>query len=106
MILLFILVLGYIQQYDYGIELITSEQAVLFVLLAAGSIALGSMNDGQHWGMILWRSVTLSLFYFIVYMCPWSTLLWKRLVGILLARCLLFVIGVGRKSLKRQCKPV
>lgn len=41
-ILLFMLVLGYIQQYGYGIEFITSEQAVLFVLLAAGSVALGA----------------------------------------------------------------
>lgn len=105
-ILLFMLVLGYIQQYGYGIEFITSEQAVLFVLLAAGSVALGGMSDGQHWGMILWCSVTLSLLYFIVYMCSWSTLLWKGLVGILLAHCLLFVIGVGRKSLRKQYEPV
>ncbi|SYS12580.1 Uncharacterised protein [Klebsiella pneumoniae] len=105
-ILLFMLVLGYIQQYGYGIEFITSEQAVLFVLLAAGSVALGGMSDGQHWGMILWCSVTLSLLYFIVYMCSWSTLLWKGLVGILLAHCLLFVIGVGRKSLRKQYESV
>ncbi|MCZ5371421.1 fatty acid hydroxylase, partial [Escherichia coli] len=68
-ILLFMLLLGYIQQYVYGIEFITREQAVLFVLLAAGSFALGGMSDGQHWGMILWCSVKLSLLYFIVYMC-------------------------------------
>lgn len=41
-ILLFMLVLGYIQQYGYGIGFITSEQAVLFVLLVAGSVALGA----------------------------------------------------------------
>ncbi|MEL2256151.1 fatty acid hydroxylase, partial [Klebsiella pneumoniae] len=41
-----------------------------------------------------------------VYMCSWSTLLWKGLVGILLAHCLLFVIGVGRKSLRKQYEPV
>ena len=105
-ILLFMLVLGYIQQYGYGIEFITSEQAVLFVLLVAGSVALGGMSDGQRWGMILWCSVTLSLLYFILYRCSWSTLLWKGLAGILLAHCVLFVIGVGRKSLRKRYEPV
>ncbi|WDC32656.1 sterol desaturase family protein [Escherichia albertii] len=105
-ILLFMLVLGYIQQYGYAIEFITREQVVLFLLLVVGSVALGGISDGQRWGMILWVSVTLSLLYFVLYMCSWSTLLWKGVAGVLLVHCVLFVAGIGRKPLRKRYEPV
>lgn len=49
-LLLFVLVLGYIQRYGYQIESISPEQALLVVLLAAGTVALGGISDGQRWG--------------------------------------------------------
>lgn len=44
--------------------------------------------------------VVTALFY--SFLCSWSTLLWKGLAGILLAHCVLFVTGVGRKSFFKE----
>lgn len=75
-----------------ALSLPPASKLVLFVL---GPVALGEEeSDLGHWGMILGSSVTLSPFYFIVHMCSWSTSALKGLVGILLAHCPLFVIGV------------
>lgn len=60
-LLLFALVLGYIQLYGYGIDNVTAEQTLLFLLLVAGSVALGGVSDGQRWGVAAWCLVTLLL---------------------------------------------
>lgn len=60
-LLLFSLVLGYIQLYEYRLDSVTLEQALLFTLLAAGSVALGGVSDGQRWGIAAWCVVTLLL---------------------------------------------
>lgn len=49
-ILLFMLVIGYIQQYSYAIEFITRGTGRIILLLVAGSVALGGISDGQRWG--------------------------------------------------------
>ncbi len=42
-LLLFALVLGYVYRFGYGYNGLTGEQAVLFMLLAVGAVALGGL---------------------------------------------------------------
>lgn len=104
-LLLFMLVLGYIQRYGYDIQHVSLAQALLFVLLAAGSVALGGVSDGQRWGKIAWCAVTLSLLVFAIRFAggvPFALILSLLLV----THSVILACGVGTRTAGGKCESV
>ncbi|KNC09537.1 fatty acid hydroxylase [Klebsiella sp. RIT-PI-d] len=96
-LLLFMLVLGYIQRYGYHIDALSPAQVLLFLLLATGTVALGGISDGQRWGRIVWCGVTvLCLVYPLL--LAWREPLWLIAPVLLVLHALLLMCGVGHPS--------
>lgn len=95
-LLLFALVLGYIARYGYGINAMTSEQALLFALLAAGSVALGGISDGQRWGVIAWCQITVSLPLIYLGAWGWDGAFWFIAMTALALHGVAMAMGLGR----------
>jgi len=95
--LLFALVLGYIQRYGYGYHDITLTQIALFMLLAGGSIALGGISQGQHWGVFSWFLLTLTLWLLLVIGLGWTEIFWQLTLSVLLLHSLSVLCGWGRR---------
>lgn len=100
-LLLFALVLGYIQLYGYGIDNVTAEQTLLFLLLVAGSVALGGVSDGQRWGVAAWCLVTLLLPLLFLGVWGWSHLFWLITMPALAAHGVALTLGLGRRPVRR-----
>ncbi|MBF0031766.1 sterol desaturase family protein [Citrobacter freundii] len=96
-LLLFVLVLGYIQRYGYQIESISPEQALLVVLLAAGTVALGGISDGQRWGKRVWGGVTLLLLVHPL-LFTWHELLWRVTPVLLVIHGMMVFCGIGSRT--------
>ncbi|WP_339025734.1 sterol desaturase family protein [Leclercia pneumoniae] len=105
-LLLFGLVLGYIQLYGYDIERVTTQQTALFLLLAAGSIALGGISDGQRWGVVLWLLVTLGLPLLFIGIWDWRQPYWLGVMAGLVVHALALLAGQGRRVNEAQREPV
>lgn len=105
-VLLFALVLGYIQLYGYDIENVTAEQALLFFLLAAGSVALGGVSDGQYWGVVAWCLITLSLPMVFLGIWGWSHLFWLIVMPALALHGVVLLLGLGRRPIRNLNEPV
>lgn len=99
-LLLFALVLGYIQLYGYGIDNVTAEQTLLFLLLVAGSVALGGVSDGQRWGVAAWCLVTLLLPLLFLGVWGWSHLFWLITMPALAAHGVALTLGLGRRPIR------
>ncbi|WP_338628718.1 sterol desaturase family protein [Yersinia intermedia] len=87
--LLFALVLGYIQLYGYGYQNVSGSQITLFVLLALGPITLGGISEGQRWGVVGWGVLTLLLPLIFIVWFGWSHGFW------LATMLMLTVHGIG-----------
>jgi sterol desaturase/sphingolipid hydroxylase (fatty acid hydroxylase superfamily) len=74
---LFAAVVGYIYQYGYGDSDITWPQAVLFVLLLLGSVALGGLTEGKPWSLMLWLLVTFMLPALFLGYLHWAQTYWQ-----------------------------
>lgn len=104
-LLLFILLLGYIGLYGYQITNVTSEQAVLFILLVAGSVVLGAASDGQRWATLVWLTVTLALpLLFLGYWC-WRDPFWCiAMLALALHGIVLTIASFCRSAKPTPCK--
>lgn len=105
-VLLFALVLGYIQRYEYRIDNLGAEQGLMFILLVAGSISLGAIGGGQRWGLMVWNLVTLSVALLFFVGWGWSHAGWFVIVTALAAHGIALASGLGRKSIRGECKDV
>jgi len=98
-LLLFVLVAGYIHRYGYDITDISLPQFVFFVLLAAGSVALGGISDGRRWGIIGWCLITLLIPLLFLGCWGWWQPFWVTAM-LVLAGHGLFSVGYVRQ---RKC---
>lgn len=105
-ILLFALVLGYIQRYGYSIDNVGAAQSLLFILLAAGSVALGGISEGQRWGVMMWCLVTLSLPLLFLGYWGWNHVYWVAVMAALAAHGIALTCGLGRRSKRGISEPV
>lgn len=76
-LLLFAAVVSYIYQFGYGYSAVTWPQAVLFVLLLLGSLALGGMTEGKRWSRALWLLVTWMMPVLFLGCLQWPQLYWR-----------------------------
>lgn len=60
-VLLFALVIGYVDRYGYGYGAVSATQIALFILLASGAVALGGLAEGRPWARAAWLCVTAAL---------------------------------------------
>lgn len=97
-ILLFVLVLGYIQLYGYGYQNVTAPQIVLFILLALGAVALGGISQGEYWGVVGWFVLTLALLLLFVVILNWRHYFWIVTMALLTLHgiCVLWGWGLRR----------
>ena len=96
-VLLFGLVIGYVDHYGYGYEDITGTQVALFALLAAGAVALGGLAEGRPWAVAAWLLITLALPLGHLVGMPWYAGLWSWLMLPLAVHGLATALGVGRR---------
>ncbi|MNS97060.1 hypothetical protein D3C72_1313830 [compost metagenome] len=96
--LLFALVLGYVYRFGYGYGGVTAEQAALFVLLAAGAIALGGMAEGRRWGVGVWLLVTLAFPLWLLSMPDGQSALWWGVAGAMVLHGCAVTVGWGRQK--------
>lgn len=60
-ILLFGLVIAYVDRYGYGYDAVSAAQITWFLLLASGAVALGGLSEGRAWALPGWLGITLSI---------------------------------------------
>ena len=96
--LLFALVIGYVDQYGYGYSDISWPQMALLVLLALGSMALGGMTEGRRWAMTAWLMITLTLPLLFIGYLGWSQLYWHLAMALLTLHGVCVALGWGRAS--------
>lgn len=94
---LFALVVGYISLYGNGYTPGNTAQVVLFVLLAAGTIALGAISEGQRWGLYAWLCITALLAGLFLGYWHWQGLYWKAFMMALVLHSLAMLAGWGRR---------
>lgn len=104
-ILLFGLVLGYIQRYGYDIAQVTTQQTTLFLVLAAGAIALGGISDGRRWGVALWLLVALALPLLFVVWGGYHPF-WTGVSALLALHALALLFGLLRRASEARREPV
>ncbi len=105
-VLLFALVLGYIQRFEYRIDNLGAEQGLMFILLVAGSVALGAISGGQRWGLMVWSLVTLSVALLCFVGWGWSHTYWLVIVLALAAHGIALVSGLGHKPRRGERESV
>lgn len=98
-ILLFALVIGYVNRYGYGYDAISHEQIVLFVLLASGAVALGGLSEGRPWGVAAWLTVTATLPLCHLLGLHWFDGFWLGLLVPLSLHGMALTAGFGRRPL-------
>jgi sterol desaturase/sphingolipid hydroxylase (fatty acid hydroxylase superfamily) len=98
-VILFALVTGYIWLYGYQISQTLSEQVLLFVLLAVGSVALGGISEGRQWAVISWFvNMWLMLLSFAAYF-QWHHPFWMIGMGLLALHSTAVLLGWGRRAI-------
>ncbi|HCM64587.1 MAG TPA: fatty acid hydroxylase [Morganella sp. (in: Bacteria)] len=100
-LLLFVLVIGYIYRYGYGYSGTTAVQAALFVLLAAGTVALSGLAAGQQWGRASWFAVA-TFILLLISAAGWLTPFWLMSGGLLWLHSLLLLMGAGTVPAEEQ----
>lgn len=105
-LLLFALVAGYIQLYGYAINDMSVQQASLFILLVAGSVALGGVSDGQYWGVRAWCLITLALPLLWLGVWHWRQPFWLVVMAALAVHGLALALGVGRRQIRNTRESV
>jgi hypothetical protein len=60
-VLLFGVVIAYVDRYGYGYGAVSTAQVILFLLLASGAVALGGLAEGRPWALVAWLCVTIAL---------------------------------------------
>jgi sterol desaturase/sphingolipid hydroxylase (fatty acid hydroxylase superfamily) len=101
-LLLFSQVIGYVYQFGYGYQHITTMQVVLFLLLACGTLALGGISEGRRWGKTLWLLITLALPILFLGVWHWYHGLWWLLMPLTTLHALLFTLGWGNVAEGRE----
>lgn len=97
-VILFALVTGYIWLYGYQLSQSVTEQALLFIFLATGSIALGGISEGRQWAVLGWFAITwLMLLSFALYF-QWHGLFWMIFMAALAAHSTAVLFGWGRTA--------
>lgn len=101
-VILFALVTGYIWLYGYQISQSLTEQVLLFLLLAAGSVALGGISEGRQWAVVSWFVNTwLMLLSFAIYF-HWHNPFWMIGMGLLALHSTAVMLGWGRRAFVRN----
>lgn len=97
-IILFILVTGYIWLYGYQISQSLTEQIVLFLLLAAGSVALGGISEGRQWGVVGWLAITWVMLLSFAFYFQWHSVFWMLGMIALAVHSSAVFLGWGREK--------
>lgn len=105
-LLLFAVVLGYIQLYGYRIDSVSVEQALMFLLLAVGTVALGGVSDGRRWGAVGWCLVTLLLPLAFLGAWGWNHPYWLIVMPALALHGVALALGLGREATEAVSEPV
>ncbi len=96
-LLLFALVIGYVNRYGYGYGAVDVAQIVLFALLAGGAVVLGGMAEGRRWAPLAWLALCLALPAAWLGGLRWFAGVWPWLMLPLAVHGLLLALGVGRR---------
>lgn len=96
-LLLFALVLGYIQLYGYGYHDVTPPQIALFILLVLGSVALGGISQGRRWGVLVWFGITSAGLLLFVVGLGWRHSFWQLTMSMLMLHGFSVLCGWGRR---------
>lgn len=94
-ILLFGLVIAYVDRYGYGYDAVSAAQIVLFVLLAGGAVALGGLSEGRRWAVAAWLLITLAIPALFASGLHWFGGLWPWLMPPLALHGLAIAFGIG-----------
>ncbi|TCT34603.1 sterol desaturase/sphingolipid hydroxylase (fatty acid hydroxylase superfamily) [Providencia alcalifaciens] len=100
-LLLFTLVIGYVYRYGYGFNGTTLEQIGLFLLLAAGTVALSGLSSGYGWGKWSWFTVA-SLMLLLIIIAGWLTPFWLVVGTLLWLHSAAVLMGVGTTPVDRR----
>lgn len=98
-ILLFGLVIAYVDRYGYGYDAISAGQMILFVLLASGAVALGGLSEGEIWAVPAWLTVTLALPLCYLAGLHWFADPWPWLMPLLTLHGVALSVGLGRQPI-------
>ncbi len=104
-IVLFALVIGYVYTYGYSYSDISWPQAVLFILLAVGAIALSGISEGRTWGIYSWSLISLVFPLLFIGYFGWSGLYWLVLMPLIAAHGIAIMFGWGRTPLVSAGEP-
>ena len=97
-LLLFSLVIGYVWQYGYGYQGTTLAQITLFLLLMAGTLALGAIAEGRKGGVIAWLLITVALPLIFLLGLGWHDRFWIWLMPLISLHGVSLALGVGRRQ--------
>jgi len=97
-LLLFSLVIGYVWQYGYGYQGTTMAQVTLFLLLMAGTLALGAIAEGRKGGVIAWLLITVALPLIFLLGLGWHDRFWIWLMPLISLHGVSLALGVGRRQ--------
>lgn len=96
--LLFSLVIGYVYRFGYGYDAIALPQILLFLLLAAGTLALGGISEGRRWGVLLWLAITLALPLIFIGLLHWRDTFWLLLMPLTALHAVTLASGLARRQ--------
>lgn len=99
--LLFSLVIGYVYRFGYGYDTMALPQISLFLLLAAGTLALGGISEGRRWGVVLWLAITLSLPFIFIALLHWRDSFWLLMMPLAALHAVTLALGLGRSQLSQ-----
>ena len=101
-ILLFGLVIAYVDRYGYGYDAIDTAQVILFLLLVSGAVALGGVSEGHAWAPPAWLAITIAIPLCYLVGFHWFAAPWAWLMPLLTAHGLGLASGIGRSSVMEQ----
>lgn len=97
-VLLFALVIGYVDRYGYGYGSVDLAQIVLFTLLAVGAMILGGIAEGRRWAPAAWLALCLALPAAWLGGMHWFAGVWPWLMLPLALHGLALAAGIGHQA--------
>ncbi|MGL4667768.1 MAG: sterol desaturase family protein [Saezia sp.] len=76
----------------------TWQYYILLPLLAAGTIAIGGMSEGQYWGVWSWCLINIALTLSVLILFGWTGWYWYLLLPLLLTHSTISLLVLLRKK--------
>lgn len=98
-LMLFALVIGYVYLYGYGYNGTTSQQVILFILLAAGTLSLADLAAGLRRGIYSWFLLATLLAILVIFVWQWQTTFWLAATIVMWLQAFALLCGWGREPI-------